>query len=328
MKTGLVLGKFMPLHNGHLALFNFALQHCDYLYILLCFTASEPIPGSLRLQWMEQSLEEYNNVKLITLEYNEEDLPATSQSSMDVSRKWANYINKNLPPFDVFFSSETYGDYVAEYINTKHMMFDKERQMVPVSATQIRQHPAALMDLIPKAVRPYFVKKVCLLGSESTGKSILTQRLAAFFNTSFVPEMARDILEHTKECQPEHLIQIAQLHAATILQNLQEANAILVCDTDILITKSYSTYLFNRELAVERWIEEANKMDLYFFLENDCPYVQDGTRLDEAARNELSLHHKNFLQQHNVPYISISGNWEERFNKMCSIIQTNFYRQA
>ncbi len=77
--------------------------------------------------------------------------------------------------------------------------------------------------------------------------------------------MAREVIETTDEVVFEDLLKIATLHYATINEKVREANRILVCDTDVNITKSYSKYLFGRELVVPDWIEAANQFDLHIF---------------------------------------------------------------
>jgi HTH-type transcriptional regulator, transcriptional repressor of NAD biosynthesis genes len=137
--------------------------------------------------------------------------------------------------------------------------------------------------------------------------------------------MAREILEKTTDCTPAHLTEIATLHARTIAQLTGQANRLLFIDTDITITESYSRYLFQSDLIVDDWIREVNKGDLYFFLETDCPFVQDGTRLDETERNNLSLYHKEQLREKNIEYISIGGSWEQRLTTMIEIINRQFF---
>lgn len=137
--------------------------------------------------------------------------------------------------------------------------------------------------------------------------------------------MAREILEKTKDCTPAHLLEIATLHARTIGQKTGMANRLLIIDTDITITESYSRYLFETDLIVDDWIREANKGDLYFFLETDCPFVQDGTRLDETERNKLSVYHQEQLRKKNIKYISIGGSWENRFTSMIDNINRHYF---
>ncbi len=325
MIHGFVLGKFLPLHQGHLALIRFARTHCDFLTILVCHTRNEPVEGIIRKQWLNQELEGLNNLSILSFSYKEEELPNTSVSSRDVSLQWAKALKPLVPEATIVFTSEPYGEYLAEYMGIRHISFDPSRDQVPVSASVIRQDPCVNWDYIAKSAQPWYVKKIFLLGSESTGKSTLTEKLAAHFSTRFVPEMAREILEKTTDCTPAHLTEIATLHARTIAQLTGQANRLLFIDTDITITESYSRYLFQADLIVDDWIREANKGDLYFFLETDCPFVQDGTRLDETARNNLSLYHKEQLRKKNIEYISIGGSWEQRLTTMIEIINQQFF---
>ncbi|HEY1114219.1 MAG TPA: AAA family ATPase [Chitinophagaceae bacterium] len=321
MRKGLVLGKFMPLHKGHLALIEFAVQHCDHLTVLLCYNSSEAISGPQRLQWLEESLHSYLSVTIDTYCYDETELSASSDYSEDAASGWAAVLQERYPDLTTFFSSEAYGDAVARQMGIEHVAFDEGRIIVPVSGTAIRVHPFLYWDYLPKAAQPFFVKKAVLLGSESTGKSTLAERLARQFDTVFVPEMAREVIGHTESCTYEDLYKIAELQALTIHKKLREANRILFCDTDLNITKSYSRYLFDKELEVAQWIEDASTFDLYLFLETDCPYVQDGTRLGEKERRELSDRHKQQLQKAGISFVSIQGDWEERFRLCCEVVK-------
>jgi HTH-type transcriptional repressor of NAD biosynthesis genes len=325
MKTGLILGKFMPVHKGHLQMIHFAQQHCDQLHVMICASNKETIEGSLRLKWLQESLHLESNLQIDLLEYDEAELPNTSVSNMDVSRKWAAVIAQKYHGLDLFFSSEQYGDYVAEILGIRHICFDAERVQVPVSATLIRNKPFQYWNFIPETVRPYFVKKVVLLGSESTGKSTLTEKLAQHYQTLFVPEMAREIVEETESCSFEDLHAIAALQAGTILEKTPLANKILFIDTDINITKSYARFLFNKELETEAWINNANQFDLYLYLETDCPFVQDGTRLNEAERNRLNDFHKAQLKRNQIAFSSIAGNWLERFEQAVKLIDQLYF---
>ena len=325
MRKGFVAGKFMPLHEGHLALIEFAQQHCDRLYIILCFTDNEPIDGLIRKHWLQYQFAASENIEVLSFFYDERILPNTSVSSEDASRVWAIELKKLVPDADIVFSSEKYGNYLANFMDIEHMLFDEQRKQVPIAASQILEDPFKYWEFIPMTVQPYYVKKVVLLGSESTGKSILAGKLAAHFNTIFVAESARDIIDKTGECLYDDLHRIAILHAQRINTAAENSNRILFIDTDINITRSYSRFLFGKELLVEPWIEAANTADLYLFLEPDCDFVQDGTRLEENDRNKLSLSHTAELEQRNINFVSIGGNWQERFDKAVSIIKQKYF---
>lgn len=320
MNKGIVIGKFMPLHKGHLGLIEFARKQADHLSIILCYTNEEPIDGATRTKWLYSCFGNCNDVSIIPYSYNEKDLPNTSVSSREVSQKWAAVLKDLVPDATHIFSSEPYGDYVAEFMNIDHVMYDQARADHPVSGSSIRKDPFLYWDLIAPPAREYFLFKVVVLGTESTGKSTLVERLANHYKTGFVPEMAREIIEKTEECRYDHLVAIANLHATTILQKIPSGNKLIFADTDLNITKSYSTFLFKRNLVVDDWVEKANHFNLYLFLEPDCEYVQDGTRLSEIERNRLSQHHKETLQDAGVSFVSIGGDWEERFQQAIVII--------
>ena len=302
----------MPLHNGHLALVDFALQHCDKLYVLVCANDEvEPIPGNLRLQWVKDTLLSNKRIEIF---YTDEKIPYTAESSRYISKLWSEYLKTKFPDISIFFSSEKYGDYVAEYLGIEHKIFDPPRKAVPVSASMIRDKPITYWEYLPQPVRPYFVKKVCICGTESTGKSTLTQRLATYFQTAFVREMARDIPKKSEDYTLVDLQKLAQLHANEINRRIPLANKILLCDTGLDTTKVYANYFFNTLPVFDEWIEKSNQFDLYLFLSNDVNYIDDGTRLPPVKRDELNELQLNYFKKKSIDFEIVSGNWDERWD--------------
>jgi HTH-type transcriptional repressor of NAD biosynthesis genes len=325
MKTGFVFGKFLPLHTGHLALIDFGSRYCDVLHVILCYTTSEPIDGTIRKNWLLSTFNSFPNIHIISFQYDEQVLPNSSESSENISKLWSAAFKNLLPDVNIVFTSEEYGDYVASFMGIEHLMFDRHRLITPISGSAIRKDPFLHWNSIAPVARPYFVKKIVLIGTESTGKSTITHRLASYFQTAMVPEMARDIIEKTDECTYEDLYRIATLHASAIIDRLPLANKLLFVDTDIKITQSYSLFLFGKELVVDEWIEEANRFDLYLFLQPDCDFVQDGTRLPADDRLRLSSHHNNYFLNNGVDLCYVGGNWENRFEEAIEIIKKRFF---
>lgn len=62
--------------------------------------------------------------------------------------------------------------------------------------------------------------------------------------------------------------------------------------------------------------------DLVLFLEADVKWVDDGTRTfgDQSARDGLGEQLKLSMDEHNVKYISISGNYQQRLEKAVHLV--------
>ncbi|MEZ4773369.1 MAG: AAA family ATPase [Bacteroidia bacterium] len=325
MMAGLVLGKFHPLHRGHLGLIDFGLNHCDRLYILICASQTESISGDIRLQWVKAAYANNPRAVPVLLHYDEQELPNTSVSSKEVSKIWADKIRQIMPvPIDIVFSSEPYGDYLAGFLQCHHRSYDSGREKAPISASQILSNPLFYWDYLSKPAQPFFVKKICICGSESTGKTTITERLAQHYQTVFVPEAGREIIPRTEICTPELLQETAFRHAQMIEEKQKLANRLLFSDTDVNTTRSYSRYLFGTDLSTTDYIEEANRFDLWLYLGPDAPFVQDGTRLDRERRNELDLFHQNTLNARGIAFDTITGSWEERFERAVILINQRF----
>lgn len=283
----------MPLHLGHINLISFGAQQVDELIVLVAYKQDEHIPGQLRVDRVKQQFAEHAHIKVESLDCT--DMSDSPVADRAVSRERAHYINATFPEVSKLFSSENYGDFVAEYGGLQHIMYDAPRALTPISATMIRNHPHLYRDFIPCHIQPYFVKKVCLVGTESTGKSTLTKQLAKHFHTVYVDEAGRDLIPDTFACTLADLHMVVHEHARRIQQQTLHANKVLFVDTDIHVTRSYGQYLFGKELEVAPEIEAIHQADLYLYMDKDCPLVPDGGRLEEAGRTALDV-----LHQHNL----------------------------
>jgi HTH-type transcriptional repressor of NAD biosynthesis genes len=309
LKQGLVIGKFMPLHKGHKELIEFAASYCDQLVVLLGALPEEPIPGMLRYRWLWETFR--NNPKIV-IDYTDERLPSSSESSRSVSRVWADYLSKRYPGMRIIFASEPYGEYLAEYMKIECKLYDTMRNITPVSGTMIRDNPFAYWELIPDAVKPYYRKKICIYGPESTGKSTITLQLAAHYKTNYVPEVAREILSDHKVVY-EDISVIAEAHANRIIEEEKMSNRLLFVDSDILTTMFYSKYYFGKVPEFPPWVWSANVYDLYFMFDIDTPWVDDPQRDSKNFREEHKAIFRKILEERNIDYVLISGSWEERF---------------
>lgn len=319
-KTGMVLGKFMPIHKGHQYLIDYAKARVEDLVVIVGTISREPIPGYLRFGWVKEL---YPDVKVLHLA---DELPQEPREHPEFWEMWTRALRRLLPTGpDLVFSSEDYGDELARRLGARHIKVDQERKFVPISATKIRQDPFAHWQYIPECVRPYFVKRVVVYGSESTGKTTLARRLAEHYQTVWVPEYAQAYLEQKgAPIEREDIPQIARGQISSEEALARKAHKLLICDSDLTTTTIYSEYYFSDCPA---WIyEEAARRsyDLYLLNHIDVPWVSAPHRDIPHFREEMHRIFQARLQAKGVRYVDIRGSWEERFQAACRAIDTLF----
>ncbi len=322
MKHGLVIGKFLPLHQGHLGLIRFAADACGSVTVLLGALSGEPVPGPVRFGWLWET---FRYDPRVSLAYTDQELPSAPVSSREVSRTWAAYLSVRFPEARTIVSSETYGDYLAEYMGIEHLYFDPERKKVPVSGSMIRSSPGEHWDRLAPAARQWYLRTICIYGAESTGKSVLAERLARRFRTVYVPEVARGIIdEGGGRVTYEMIPRIARAHADAIIAAKREASRFLFVDTDVEITRMYSMHYFGKAPEFPAWVASANVFDFYLFCEADTPYVDDPQRDSEERRDGFRDALLDTLVRKHAEYAIVSGGWDERYAQAVSAIETRY----
>jgi HTH-type transcriptional repressor of NAD biosynthesis genes len=306
-ETGLVIGKFMPPHTGHLHLMATAQRQVDALTVILFSKPHEPIPGALRLAWLRELLP---TVSVLHVDRDHE----VDFDNRDAWHFWVSAIRDVLPSEPTLvFSSEAYGDELARRLGARHVLLDPERRRVPVSATQIRARPLAHWEYIPPPVRPYFVTRVAVLGAESTGKTTLARALADHFKTVWVPEYAREyLLSRGMPYTRDDMRRIAHGQAALEDGLARQANRLLVCDTNLLTTQLWHERYFGdcppelRDMAAER------VPDLCLLCGTDVPWVADGLRDSPDQRRWFQERFRQELEARGGRTIILSGPHERR----------------
>jgi NadR type nicotinamide-nucleotide adenylyltransferase len=171
------------------------------------------------------------------------------------------------------------------------------------------------------------LKKVVIIGPESTGKSSLAAELAEHYETDWVPEFAREyLLSNGKEYTYEDLLTIAkgqlsledeyteklEEHSLPLLED--GGHIPLFIDTDMYVMKVWSEFVFGN---CHRFILDnivSRKYDLYLLCNVDLPWIKDELREypDLETRQKLYYIYKDIMVNQSTPWIDISGNYEQR----------------
>jgi HTH-type transcriptional regulator, transcriptional repressor of NAD biosynthesis genes len=157
------------------------------------------------------------------------------------------------------------------------------------------------------------LKLVCFYGPESTGKSVMAKRMAEYYKTEFVPEVARELIT-SNSFNREDIIVIGRSQTERIFQKARKANKILFCDTDLITTQIYSREYLSVVPPVLYELEKMVEYDLYFLFDIDVPWVDDGVRDLGSQNNRERMYFvfKNELEKRGIKYIKVEGDWEER----------------
>jgi NadR type nicotinamide-nucleotide adenylyltransferase len=168
------------------------------------------------------------------------------------------------------------------------------------------------------------VKKIVVLGPESTGKSTLCAELAKHYNTSWCPEYARQFLnENGTKYSYEDLLTIAKGQLTEEDANVENASDLLIIDTDMYVMKVWCEYVFNN--CHPFILEQINsrKYDVYLLCDIDLPWTADEMREypNEEPRRELFTIYKELLINQNTPWGIVRGTGDARTQNAVALIK-------
>lgn len=187
------------------------------------------------------------------------------------------------------------------------------------------------------------IRKIVVIGPESTGKSTLCERLALHFRTKWVPEFAREyLLNHGKAYDYGDLLKIAkgqialedriftELSAETsgVYGSLDKSLPVpLFVDTDLWVMKVWCEYVFGN---CHQWIIDqisSRRYDFYLLCNTDLPWVGDELREypDLETREKLYRMYKDILINQNRPWVEIKGESDQRITMAIESV-TQFIR--
>lgn len=335
IKVGVVTGKFAPLHSGHIYAITEAATQVDKLYVVLSYDQKfvddlEPrLRGKMtlkkRLLWLKRTFSNLDHIKIIFVD--ETDF----RSYPEGVEEWTATVNGIIPEnIDVWFSSEPeYTWWIEKYFQCEHKVINPNRDIFPISATMIRENPYKHWEYLPSIVRKEFLLKVCLIGTESCGKSSLTKYLAKMFNTSWVEEYGRTYCEEDM-CGDESLLSYDDYGLIASNRYYQEkqaeltANKVLFCDTNAFVTQFYCRlYEEATHHLVDAYIEE-ERYDIILELKDDVKWVADGLRINSDRTKTRELF-KEMVDEYKLKnysdYYEIKGDYKSRLDQAINIIK-------
>ncbi len=190
------------------------------------------------------------------------------------------------------------------------------------------------------------IKKIVIIGPESTGKSTLCSLLAAHYHTTWCAEYAREyLLLNGTAYTFEDLLTIArgqlllQEEAEQHIYNTTLANGklppgivhparpgskLLFIDTDMYVMKVWCEYVFGKchQFILNEIVQR--RYDLYLLCKPDIAWVQDELREYPDEQTRITLYHiyRDLLINQQVPWAEVSGNFEQRLKMGIAAVET------
>ncbi len=342
-RRGLVVGKFCPLHKGHELVIERAIASCDEV-IVISYTKPEfdACPPKMREAWINAIFPSVTSLVLDDALLDQHckalQLPSKlvphNEEPDDIHREFVAWLCWAVlrVTVDAVFTSENYGDGFARVLSTyfqkqsdtaqtvKHLCVDIQRNAIPTSGTQLRGDPHRYRKFLSPKVYASFVKRVCILGGESSGKTSLCQALARRCETVWVPEYGRELWELNRgELRFRDMLRIGETQIDRENALLEKSNRYLFCDTSPLTTLFYSLSMFDK--ADARLREMASRSyDFIFLCSPDFPFVQDGTRKDDQFRQSQHSWYLSQLDEKAIPYHLLSGSIESRISTVLNVV--------
>lgn len=315
-KTGAVIGKFYPFHLGHKYLIDYAQLHTKELFIIVSWNKNENISAETRYSWIKDTYPKAHVLLIEDKDYDQNDSNLWAQ----LTKQWLRFTPEAV------FTSEEYGKNWAKYLGCKHVEVDLARKIVPISGTKIRSNPLKYWEYMLPEVRSYFVKKICLVGAESTGKSTLSLDLAKHYQTVWVPEYGRAHWEARLpkgkdfKWSEKDFIKICSEQNKLEDDLKLEANKVLICDTNAFATSVWFERYMNYDSKLIDNFSKDREPDLYIVTDVHTPFEDDGTRDGEHIREWMHNRFLEKLEKRKIPYIEVNGSRAERLEQVIKAI--------
>ena len=324
---GMYGGSFNPLHLGHVRCMISAANQCEKLIVVISNGVNRgEIDIRQRYRWVYETVKHFPHVRIFVLD---DDAPSKVAYSEETWYADAEKVKAfaGEPITAVFFGDDYRPDsmWTKCYPEAEPVILSRDG----ISSTAIRRFPLACWEMMPDFVRPYYVKKVLLIGTESTGKSTLAVSLARHYNTVWLEEVGREISERSgtdRWMLPQDFTDILLQHKVKQLEKIRQANRVFFEDTNCLTTLFYVDFLEGGEKEKNRQLAEAvsalNEYDLVLLLGPDVDFVQDGDRSEEIAadREKYTAILREMCEEHGLKVEELNGDYEQRYRKAVELV--------
>ena len=168
------------------------------------------------------------------------------------------------------------------------------------------------------------MKKIAIIGPESTGKSHLAKELANYYGCSWVPEFAREYLQGKSEYSFSDVLEIAKGELELLNTVSSKNEKFIFFDTDLSVIKIWLEDKYN---TIPDWISISlleTLPDFYILTDIDLPWEYDPQREDPNRRDVLKQKYVDLLNQLPVKWSCVGGFDSRRLENAVAAIEKVF----
>lgn len=338
--NGLVIGKFYPPHKGHAHLISEAAKQVNFLFVIVLGNRFESIEVDDRVKWLKEEFKSQRNIRFIGQkndtpeDYNSREIwkAHVEQMRLALETQFNGRIHK-------VFTSEAYGEELAEWFDAENVVIDQSRSKFHVSGTACRDQHAENWHSIIAPARQEMATRIIVVGAESTGTTTLTEALVDHYRPQFpemgtVPEYGRIFTENwlgqLRFANPNATMEDLKWtkedfqHIAKSQQQMENFAAdsapLVIADTDVLATSIWE----------ERYTDEPSRLlinnplprrDLYLITDDEgVDFEDDGYRDGEHLRERMTEEFKHLLTKRGHSWVLVCGDHERRMQTATSVI--------
>lgn len=360
-KYGVVVGKFDPLHTGHINLIQTVSGMFDKTVVVISHddnTSSKlfedsklkrHLTGKDKLAIVQKTFQGQKDL-IIPILVDETEVPdypngwskwtELVKEEIYNNRRVKNEIRLENETIEEMFSRSEFivneeedSNNYKKYFGCQSRTLDIDREEFPISATMIRNDPFELWDYVARASREFLTPRIAIVGGESSGKTTMTDKLANIYATTSVWEEGRLITDaelggDESALQYKNYADISNRHFQSLKFAMIHAYRVLFSDTDFIATQAFCmTYEGKSHPVVQEMIESV-PFDLTILLNNNVEWVDDGMRMlgEQKERNDFQSLLKALYKANQIPYIEISSSSFEKRYEICKAVTDKFLK--
>jgi NadR type nicotinamide-nucleotide adenylyltransferase len=169
------------------------------------------------------------------------------------------------------------------------------------------------------------IKRIAIIGPESSGKSALSRALASKYKTIWIPEHAREYLSQLDRTYLESdVITIYKEQWEQESRSINKANKFLFIDTEFIIGKVWYEHVYKKPCAYFDNMIKQYPYDFYLLTSPDLPWEADPLRENPGKGLYFFEWYKNILAESKLPYSIVSGTGDDRLQCAVQAINQHF----